>query len=106
MVAQKVALSGRVDRFGHGTGRKVDGTIDYTVTWLRVPIVGEGQHQEQLVFLRELENGVELLQTIWAVVDRSCAIVDKLEPSAIYRDRGNILTRLVKRVENKERTHH
>ncbi len=90
MVAQKVALSGRIDHSGHVTGRKVDGTIDDTVSWLRVPIVGEGQHQEHFVFLRELENGIEFLQPIWAIVDGESAIVDELEPSAIYRDRGYI----------------
>ena len=45
------------------------------------------------MFLRELENGIEFLQAIWAVVDgESAIIVDELEPGAVHRDRGNICT--------------
>lgn len=36
------------------------------------------------MLLCHLNNGVKLLETIWAIVDGNCPVANKLEPGAIY----------------------
>jgi hypothetical protein len=61
-------------------------------TGSRVPIVGEGQYHEDTMLLCQLQNDVQLLQTVGTVIDLGGTASNQLEPCALVWNLVNVST--------------
>jgi hypothetical protein len=63
---------------------------------LRVPIVGKRRDDIDAMVPSKVDDSVELLKPIGAIVNRESPILDQLEPGAVHRNGINVCGDTVK----------